>query len=161
MKRGFCYTPSRSPPQRGGEVWISNMVTPKNFSVTKTIKEKPFVSRFLRRNKRLLLQMKNAILGQGYNLSLVFIGGTMSRSLNRAYRGKDKPTDVLSFPLSKTEGEIFINFTRAEIEAKKFKRETGNFVLFLVIHALCHLKGMTHSSRMEALEKKYRAKFKI
>lgn len=136
------------------------MVTPNNFSITK-ITKKPFVSLLIKRNERLFEQIKNAVLGQKYNLSLVFVGVKMIHSLNLVYRGKDCPTDVLSFPLSKTEGEIFINLDRTKVEARKFGRKFENFVLFLLIHALCHLKGMTHGSRMEALERKYRKIFNV
>ncbi len=132
-----------------------------NFAVTKTIKEKPFVSLFLKRNKRLFPKMKNVVLGTKYNLSLTFIGEKRIRSLNKTYRGKNRATDILSFPLSKNEGEIFINFDRAKVEAKKFSREMTNFILFLFIHGLCHLKGMRHGSTMEGEERKYRKRFNI
>lgn len=132
----------------------------KNFSVTNTVK-KPFVSLLIKRNERLFSQIKNAVLGKNYNLSMVFAGKKKIRTLNRVYRGKDKATDVLSFPLSKTEGEIFINLDSTKTESKKFERELGNFVLYLVIHAFCHLKGMAHGSRMEREERKYRKIFKV
>ncbi len=106
-------------------------------------------------------RIKNAVLGKNYNLSVAFIGEKRSRTLNRTYRHKDKPTDILSFPLSKNEGEIFINPNRAKIEARKFGRSYKNFLLFLLIHGFCHLKGMTHGSRMESIERKFRNKFKV
>lgn len=106
-------------------------------------------------------QIKNAVLGKNYALSLVFIGERRSKTLNKTYRGKNKATDILSFPLSKYEGEIFINQNRTKIEAKKFSRPYENFLLFLFIHGLCHLKGMAHSSRMENEERKYRKMFQV
>jgi len=65
------------------------------------------------------------------------------RRLNRTYRGQDKSTNVLAFPISKNLGEIFINPSRA----KPFG------VKFLFVHALLHLKGMRHGAKMEKLEK--------
>ncbi len=48
-------------------------------------------------------------LSQGYELSLVFVTSEISRKINKQYRGKDKPTNILSFPLEKNEGEILID----------------------------------------------------
>ncbi len=111
--------------------------------------------------KSVYLAVKNAILGKDYQLDLVFTGEKKSRSLNLSYRKKNRPTDTLAFPLSKDEGEIFINPKRAKINAKKFSRSYENFILFLFIHSLCHLKGMAHGSKMEATEKKFRARFGV
>lgn len=107
------------------------------------------------------LDMKNAVLGKGYNLSLVFVGDVISRRLNKERRNKDKPTNVLSFPLTSSEGEIFINLRKARAEAPDFDMPYVQFVGFLFIHGLLHLKGMDHGSRMESEERKFRRKFKI
>ncbi|MDP2641728.1 MAG: rRNA maturation RNase YbeY [bacterium] len=89
-------------------------------------------------------KIKNKVLGKKYELSLVFAADPLMRRLNRAYRGIDKPTNVLAFPLSRTCGEIFINPSRA----KPFSVE------YLFIHGLLHLKGMKHGDIMERAEKK-------
>lgn len=111
--------------------------------------------------KELYLAIKNHVLGEKFELSLVFVGDKLSKSLNNKYRGKNKPTDILSFPLSSQSGEIFINLKRVTVEARKFNRSFENFVLFLFVHGLLHLKGMDHGSKMENAEKKVRTKFKI
>lgn len=103
--------------------------------------------------------IKNTILGKNYELSLVFVGDTRSRNLNRQYRQKDRPTNVLSFPLSESEGEIFLNLKKAKSEAKDFDKAFVPFVGFLFIHGLLHLKGMDHGDAMEKLEKKYCKQF--
>lgn len=105
--------------------------------------------------------MKDAVLGKSYELSLVFVSRAEMRRLNRLYRGKDASTDTLSFPLSKTSGEIFMNIEEARKEAKKFGRNPKNFLAFLFIHGLAHLKGMRHGSRMESFERKYCARFGV
>jgi len=107
------------------------------------------------------LEIKEAMLGKKYELSLVFASETALRTLNREYRGKDTPTDILSFPISKTSGEIFICLDEAKREARKFGRNFENFVGFLFIHGLAHLEGFRHGSRMETQEKKFRGKFGI
>lgn len=103
--------------------------------------------------------IKNAILGDDYNLSLVLIGNSKSKKLNLIYRNKNKPTNVLSFPISKTEGEIFLDLTKIEKELRKFDTNFENHVKMLFIHGLLHLKGLDHGSTMESEEKKFFAKF--
>lgn len=106
-------------------------------------------------------KMKNEMLGKNFELSLVFVGNKLSKKLNKEYRGKDTPTNILSFPLSKTNGEIFINLNLVKKEAPKFQRSFTNFIAFLVIHGFMHLKGFEHSSRMEKQEIKFRKIFKV
>jgi len=103
--------------------------------------------------------IKDDILGKKFSLSLAFIGKEKMRQLNNQYRGKNKPTNILSFPLSKTEGEILICPAVVKTELKKFDKNYPNLLRFLVIHGLLHLKGMKHSSTMEVLEKKYDKKY--
>lgn len=105
--------------------------------------------------------IKNIVLGKKYNLSLVFIGDKLSKKLNKKYRNKDKATNILSFPLSKSEGEIFINYPFSKKQAKKTKNEFSNFIGFLLIHGLFHLKGLEHSSKMDSKESRVRKKFKL
>lgn len=91
-----------------------------------------------------LNKIKNRILGRKYELSLVFAGDSFMKRLNRVYRGKNLPANVLSFPLSENSGEIFINPSK-----------TGGFnILHLFIHGILHLKGMEHGDIMSKTEKK-------
>jgi len=105
--------------------------------------------------------MKKAVLGKKYDLSLVFIGSTRSHTLNKTYRGKDKPANVLSFPLSDIEGEIFIDLALAKKEARRFQKKYPQFIGLLFIHGLFHLKGLCHGSTMEKKEATVRKKFSI
>ncbi|HEY9584391.1 MAG TPA: rRNA maturation RNase YbeY [Candidatus Paceibacterota bacterium] len=116
---------------------------------------------FFKKKAGLVSRIKDAVLGKNYALSIVIISAEKSKKLNRDYRDKNKPTDILSFPLSKKEGEIFLCLKQAETEAEKFGREYENFLLFLLIHGFCHLKGMTHSSKMESIERKFRNRFGV
>ena len=106
-------------------------------------------------------KMTEAVLGTEYDCSFVVVSAKKSRELNRIYRNKDYSTNILSFPLDETEGEICIDLTKARSEAASFDRTYTNFIAFLYIHALCHLKGYDHGVKMENLEKKVRAKFNI
>ena len=106
-------------------------------------------------------RIKDAGLGLNYSLSLVFIGEKESQKLNFSYRGKKKPTNILSFPLDKKSGEIFITLSVARKEAPKFDRNFSNFVAFLFIHGLMHLKGHLHGDTMERAESKLQRKFAV
>ena len=106
-------------------------------------------------------EMKDAILGKKYELSVIIVGKAQIKKLNREYREIDKPTDILSFPLSDDFGEIYINPEMTKIEAKKFGRDYENFFGFLFIHGLVHLKGFDHGSTMEGIEARFRKKFGI
>ena len=101
------------------------------------------------------VQLKNQILGEKFEASIVFVTPHESHKLNLTYRQKDKPTNVLSFPLSKTSGEIFIDTKTSTKDAPNFEMSPSKFLLFLVIHAMLHLKGYEHGSTMERQEKKF------
>ncbi len=106
-------------------------------------------------------QMKKVILGDKYNLSLVFTIPKEILKLNKIYRNINKPTDILSFPLTKDTGEIFICPSEAKKEMLKFNRPYKNFLAFLFIHGLVHLLGYDHSDKMEKIEEKFRKKFLV
>ncbi len=103
--------------------------------------------------------LKNDILGKNYMLSVAFVDEKTSRSLNNSYRGKDKSTNVLSFSLRKGEGELVLCPVVIKREAKNFDRTFEEFLGFLVIHGMLHLKGHLHSSTMEKAEEKYDKKY--
>ncbi|MFZ2303273.1 MAG: rRNA maturation RNase YbeY [Minisyncoccia bacterium] len=107
------------------------------------------------------VKIAETVLGKEYDCSLVIIGSRKSRELNRIYREKDSSTNILSFPLDKNEGEIFLDLKKARADAINFDRSYTNFIGFLFIHGLLHLKGLNHGVKMENAEKKVRALFKI
>jgi probable rRNA maturation factor len=83
------------------------------------------------------------------------------RKLNRDHRKKDYATDILSFNVDKNVGEIVINPDKARQKAPLFERTYDNYLKFIFIHGLFHLKGYEHSSRMESEEEKIRKAFKV
>jgi probable rRNA maturation factor len=101
------------------------------------------------------LPIKEKLLGKNYSLTIVFCTPKESQEKNKAYRGKDYPTNILSFPLSKNEGEIYISLSTARKDAKEFDMSYDQFLHLLIIHGCLHLKGHLHGSTMEKLEEKY------
>jgi probable rRNA maturation factor len=106
-------------------------------------------------------KIKDDILGKDYSLSIAYVTEKKSRELNKKWRKKDKATNVLSFALSDTSGELILckDVIKKEAKEKKFDKNFPDLLLFLVIHGMLHLKGMTHSSRMERAERKFCEKY--
>jgi len=127
----------------------------ETFSLEITTKTEPPIKAALFRT------MKDAVLGKKYELSVAFVGESRIRALNKSYRQKDYVTDILSFPLSETSGEIIICEKKAKQKAKLYGRNPENFLYFLFIHGLVHLDGHDHGAIMEREEIKFRKKFGI
>src|SRR3954470_12685444 len=91
------------------------------------------------------------------------------RRLNREFRGKDKATDVLSFPVSATgkvklSGDIAISAEIARENAEALGHTFESEIKILLLHGLLHLAGHDHEAdkgEMAALEQKLRAKLRL
>ena len=103
--------------------------------------------------------MAKDILGKNFELSLVFVGDKESQEINKTYRDKDYPTNVLSFPLSESSGEIFINLKKVRLDAPLFEKTYHEFLLHIVIHGMLHVKGYDHGKEMDRLEERFIKKY--
>jgi probable rRNA maturation factor len=94
------------------------------------------------------------------------------RSLNRRFRKKDKPTDVLSFPsprvsaneVRRSAGDLAISFDIARGNAKKLGHSVSDEVKILVLHGILHLAGFDHerdNGEMARQESRLRQKLKL
>lgn len=104
-------------------------------------------------------EMKEKILGKGYSLTVAFCSPKESQDRNKMYRDKDYATNILSFPIEKNEGEIYICLSVVRKDAKKFSMSYHQFLHLLLAHGMLHLKGYDHGSTMEMLEQKYCKQF--
>ncbi len=109
----------------------------------------------------LFQKIAKEVLGENYKLSVAIVDSDHIKKLNTTYRNINKPTDILSFPLSENEGEIYLCLKEVKKEAKKFDRTYENFLAFLFIHGCVHLKGHDHGSTMENIESQIRKIFGI
>jgi probable rRNA maturation factor len=85
------------------------------------------------------------------------------RELNRRFRRKNKPTDVLSFPRP-TGGDIAISADIAGENAARYGHATVEELKVLVLHGMLHLAGYDHESdngRMARAETRLRARLKL
>ena len=103
------------------------------------------------------------VLGTGTSeLSVVFSDDRRVRELNAAWRGKDKPTNVLSFPASVAPGrgaalppmlgDIVLAFETVAGEARLEGKTLEHHISHLVLHGLLHLLGYDHEQEAEADE---------
>jgi probable rRNA maturation factor len=91
------------------------------------------------------------------------------RSLNRRFRGKDKPTDVLSFPVEPSRqkrfaGEIAISAEIAGQNSRTLGHSPAAEVKILVLHGILHLRGYDHecdNGNMGRRERHLRAKLRL
>ena len=88
------------------------------------------------------------------------------QELNRRFRRKDKPTDVLSFPsaMRKLAGDIAISAEIAAANATEIGHSTETEVKILILHGLLHLAGYDHetdSGNMRARETELRQQLKL
>lgn len=97
--------------------------------------------------ERFVVQARRAAGVQGVTHVLVTRAKKM-RALNRQFRGKDKATDVLSFPSSDgngaSAGEIAICGEIAEENADLFGHSPVQEVKILILHGMLHLAGFDH-----------------
>ena len=104
-------------------------------------------------------RMAAEILPKHYELSLCLCGDALSRRINRTYRKKAYAPNVLTFPLGKGSGEIFLNVRKAEHEAKVFGSPSRDRIALLFVHGCFHLLGLKHGPNMERREKQTLRKF--
>jgi len=103
---------------------------------------------------------ETAVTGRS-ELSVVFSDDAHIRTLNAGWRGKDKPTNVLSFPafphvpggpLPPMLGDIVLAAETVAREAALEDKPLENHITHLVIHGLLHLLGYDHETDAEAEE---------
>jgi len=74
------------------------------------------------------------------------------QNLNREYRQKDAPTDVLSFPMGDVNpenglmilGDIVISAEKAKEQSETLNQSIEREIMFLAVHAVLHLLGYDH-----------------
>jgi probable rRNA maturation factor len=95
------------------------------------------------------LHVAQEAVGLKGEVEVVLAGDRTLRRLNREYRGKDKATDVLSFPAleefaGQHGGDLAISLDTAKRQADEFGHTLRDEVRVLLLHGLLHLSGMDH-----------------
>lgn len=99
--------------------------------------------------------------------TIAFVSDRKSRELNQRFRGIDRPTDVLSFPLEDEDsnlGDIAVSIETARRQAKENKLTLEGEIAQLILHGLLHLCGYDHETdngEMNRLELRLRRELKL
>ena len=99
-----------------------------------------------------------AILPAEAEVSIKFTSDAEVQSLNAEWRGKDKSTNVLSFPMAEPEdlaaapmlGDIVLARGVCEAEAADKRIEVESHAAHLVVHGMLHLQGYDHENSKDA-----------
>ena len=124
----------------------------------KKIKMTPDLRRLVKRAVLAVLDVED--FGRRAEVSVTFTDNEGIHALNREYRNVDRPTDVLSFPLSDGEdydtdgdavllGDIVISLERAQTQAEEYGHSFEREVAFLTVHSMLHLLGYDHETSPE------------
>lgn len=95
-------------------------------------------------------------------VSLLFTGNDEIQVINREYRDKDQPTDVISFAYHETEdfdigpydtlGDIVISLERVVEQAKEYNHSPKREIFYVLTHGILHLLGYDHIEEEERKE---------
>ena len=116
-----------------------------------------------------LLETKSGKTKNNFEIAVVLADDEFVKSLNSQYRGKNKPTNVLSFPAEGDEGElgdIILALQTIEKEAKEQGKSFRSHATHLLVHGFLHLLGYDHindkdAENMEKMEIKILGKLAI
>ena len=111
---------------------------------------------------------------KGKDLTIAFVSDKKVKELNKIFRDKNKPTDVLSFPYEPDQydfletdnflGDIVVSLETAQTQAAENKLSFETEIKQLILHGILHLCGYDHETdggEMNAVEIKLRDKLKI
>ena len=124
----------------------------------KTVKIPTGVRMLVRRCCNAVLQLEE--FPHSAEISVVFLDNEQIRELNRDYRQKDAPTDVLSFPMTDENGtyeinhdtdavvlgDVAISMEKAMEQAETFGHSLEREIGFLTAHSVLHLLGYDHEN---------------
>lgn len=100
-----------------------------------------------------LRRWARAALERDARITVRIVGAREGRALNRRFRGKDNPTNVLSFTLQRAprlEGDIALCAPVVAREARAQRKSSTAHYAHLVVHGVLHLQGYDHTSKREA-----------
>jgi len=140
-------------------IWLRNEQTV--FPLTHAVR------RTIRRSARGAFKM----LGQGGRnaVSVLVCDNAAIKELNAQWRGIDKATDVLSFPMEDGDemlGDIVLSLEKAYEQAEEYGHSPAREIGFLTVHSMLHLYGYDHieeedRAEMRAMEEKILTKLKL
>ncbi len=115
------------------------------------------------------LRVAQTAVGLRGEVSVLLAGDATLQRLNRGFRGKNKATDVLSFPAppemaAVTAGDLAVSLETAARQARKQGHSLRDEVRILLLHGLLHLAGFDHETdagEMAAREAELRRRLRL
>ena len=130
------------------------MIEINNLTTTLTVNEA-----FL---KKISLKILDEEKYKNKNLSIALVGEQRIKRINKKYRGKNRATDVLAFPLKSSEclGEIIICLREVKKNARKLQISFQEELIRVLIHGILHLLGYNHeNNELEAQKMKVKEQY--
>ncbi len=119
------------------------------------------------RLRAFLRKLQNEV-ASGRAFSLCLVSDPAIRRYNREFRGRDTPTDVLSFPDDAPEwaGDVLVSVETAQRQARGLRHPLATEIEVLALHGLLHLLGYDHEhprdrGRMARVERRWRRHFAL
>lgn len=121
------------------------------------------IRELIKKSVKAVLKIEN--LEENVEVSVSFVGDDEIKGLNRDFRGVDKVTDVLSFPIddefmieNKILGDVIINTKRVMEQASELGHTNERELSYLTVHSVLHLLGYDHMDEIEKREMREREK---
>ena len=117
-------------------------------------------SDFTKKDLETFLAQARRAVGLAGSVSVLLTGDAEIQRLNREFRGKNKPTDVLSFPSgenagrARTAGDLALSVETAEREAQRLGHSLNLELKVLLLHGVLHLAGYDHEADSGAMARK-------
>ena len=107
-------------------------------------------------DRAMLRKLAKKVIKKDWKVSVSFVKKGAMKKLNREYRKKDRPTDVLSFNMNegKLLGDVVVCPSVAKVNARKYNVSFNAEISRLVAHGLLHLLGYDHGRKMFEMQDK-------
>ncbi len=135
--------------------------------ITKEVYDRDITKKYIKEITKKILKELNL---NNVEISIILTDDETIRKLNKEWRGKDKPTDVLSFPMDMEKppgyryhllGDVIISIPYAKRQAKEIGYSPREEVLRLLIHGILHLLGYDHETSEEDAKRMFSLQDKI
>jgi rRNA maturation RNase YbeY len=137
--------------------------------VVESYNDSPGAVRGLSRGREIAGRVLKAEGRRDARIRIIYTGDRSIRRLHKEFLGRDKVTDVITFPIEsgprgRIEAEIYVNVQQAARQAAGFGASRRSEIARLIIHGVLHLTGHDDASAalrsaMSAAEDRYLAKF--
>ena len=128
----------------------------------KDLKQNNHYDSIIRESCIKVLEYLSVIDSKSCEISILITSDINIKELNKEYRGKNSPTNVLSFPLLSLEevcslecltlGDIVISIETLDRESKEQEKSFDNHLTHMVTHSMLHLLGYDHINEKERIE---------